>query len=367
MPPKRKRADQPAAAATATTRSTRSSTRNAATSSNDSVTSTAAPSPAKVRKEKKATVITEEAPATNDHHPADDEPPPPPKKVARRKDAGAAKESVQVSKTKDKSLSSAKSKSGRSSTTKPAAPKKSEKDNLADELNPQSYTPQRFDALFDKYADEPPTADTISPEGLEQLCIDAEMPMEGALPLLLAWSVNAATMGSITKSEWATLSDLRIDTAPKLGIAMKDLEKLFFPSDASDSAKTSPSNTAIDPYKKDQLEGFERDPEGAFQKFYSYCFGLARTEQQRNIDVQTAMALWNVLILQKYPIMPDFIAFLEQNSSLKGVTKDLWNMVPEFCKSVDKDLNGYDECEAWPSLIDDFVRWKQEQQTSTAS
>ncbi|KDQ12391.1 hypothetical protein BOTBODRAFT_176610 [Botryobasidium botryosum FD-172 SS1] len=380
----RKRADQlttETAPAAPATRSTRSSTRNAAAApSTDSAAPTAATATkAENTRAKKAVVATEDASATNGDHPSDDEPPPPRKKAARTKDT-------------DKSLSSAKSKGGRSSAAKTSATrkdtsektKKPQKNTAIDELNPQTYTPQRLDALFDKYADEPPTADTISPEGLEQLCIDAGMPMEGVLPLLLAWSVNAATMGSITKAEWATLSDLRliliaisliivsqlsekyyrIDTAPKLGMAMKDLEKILFPSPASDSAK---NDATIDAYKKDRLKAFQHNPENAFQKFYSYCFGLARTEQQRNIDVQTAVALWNVLILQKYSIMPDFLAFLEQNASLKGVTKDLWNMLPEFCKSIDKDLNGYDESEAWPSLIDDFVQWKKEQQASATS
>jgi hypothetical protein len=56
----------------------------------------------------------------------------------------------------------------------------------------------------------------------------------------------------------------------------------------------------------------------------------------------------------------------------------------EFCKNVDKDLNGYDEDEvyflrpfytieitlttnnkAWPSLLDNFVSWKKEKVVKT--
>jgi 16S rRNA A1518/A1519 N6-dimethyltransferase RsmA/KsgA/DIM1 with predicted DNA glycosylase/AP lyase activity len=37
---------------------------------------------------------------------------------------------------------------------------------------------------------------------MERLCADASMSMEGALPLLVAWSVTAKTLGNITRNEF---------------------------------------------------------------------------------------------------------------------------------------------------------------------
>jgi DCN1-like protein 4/5 len=33
----------------------------------------------------------------------------------------------------------------------------------------------------------------------------------------------------------------------------------------------------------------------------------------------------------------------------------------EFCKTVGPNLDNYEAEGAWPSLLDDFVSWKQEQ------
>lgn len=42
----------------------------------------------------------------------------------------------------------------------------------------------------------------IGAEGFEQLCTDANVPMEGALPMLLAWQTDATEMAKITKEQW---------------------------------------------------------------------------------------------------------------------------------------------------------------------
>lgn len=65
----------------------------------------------------------------------------------------------------------------------------------------ESYTPARALALFSVYADadEP---DTIGPEGLERLCVDADVAMEGAGPLVLAWLLGTREMGNVRKEEW---------------------------------------------------------------------------------------------------------------------------------------------------------------------
>lgn len=60
-------------------------------------------------------------------------------------------------------------------------------------------------SLFNDYVD-PDTTDSsepaIGPEGFEKLCSDAQIPLDGALPLLLAWVLDAKEMAKITKDEW---------------------------------------------------------------------------------------------------------------------------------------------------------------------
>jgi DCN1-like protein 4/5 len=72
--------------------------------------------------------------------------------------------------------------------------------------NPKKpYTPALALSLFNIYAD-PDTATTneptIGPEGFEKLCNDAQIPLDGALPLVLAWMLDAKEMAKIGKGEW---------------------------------------------------------------------------------------------------------------------------------------------------------------------
>lgn len=55
--------------------------------------------------------------------------------------------------------------------------------------------------LFTTYAD-PDEPQVIGPEGLEKFCTEADIPMEGALPILLSWQLNAQEMGRLEKAGW---------------------------------------------------------------------------------------------------------------------------------------------------------------------
>jgi len=73
----------------------------------------------------------------------------------------------------------------------------------------ETYTPQRALNLFSTYTAKDDKA-VIATEGFERLCTDANIPFDGALPLILAWQVGAKEMGKITKDEWVGgMSSLR--------------------------------------------------------------------------------------------------------------------------------------------------------------
>jgi len=63
------------------------------------------------------------------------------------------------------------------------------------------YSKQRAEALFSQFVDED-VPDVIGTEGFERLCNEAQVPLDGALPLLLAWQLDAHEMGKISKREW---------------------------------------------------------------------------------------------------------------------------------------------------------------------
>jgi hypothetical protein len=63
------------------------------------------------------------------------------------------------------------------------------------------YTPADALKLFKDYADDD-DENVIGPEGLERLCNDAEIPLDGAMPMILAWQFEASEMMKFTKEEW---------------------------------------------------------------------------------------------------------------------------------------------------------------------
>lgn len=66
----------------------------------------------------------------------------------------------------------------------------------------QSYTLQRAQSLFNSYVDED-DRNVIGPEGLERLCTEADIPLDGAQPLILAWQLKSSEMGKFTREEWS--------------------------------------------------------------------------------------------------------------------------------------------------------------------
>jgi DCN1-like protein 4/5 len=55
--------------------------------------------------------------------------------------------------------------------------------------------------LFRAYADSD-APNIIGPEGFAKICEDADIPMDGALPLLLSWQAGAKEMAKLTEEEW---------------------------------------------------------------------------------------------------------------------------------------------------------------------
>lgn len=66
----------------------------------------------------------------------------------------------------------------------------------------EPYTPAAALALFKQYSLDPDDPDSIDPEGMEKLCADGDIPMEGTLPLILAWQVDGKELAKFDKTGW---------------------------------------------------------------------------------------------------------------------------------------------------------------------
>ncbi|CAE6478327.1 unnamed protein product [Rhizoctonia solani] len=251
--------------------------------------------------------------------------------------------------------------------TKKGAKENTKTATVSSGLDPATFTLERVQAMFDKYIDED-DSNVIGAEGMERLCTDASVPMDGALPLLIAWSVNAKTLGTITRLEFTdSFGKLKIDTPEKMALMASDLNSLFFGCNISEQASrmSLANGHGVDSYDRTHLRSYQRNAESAYSKFYSFCFVLVKPPQSRNIDMETATAFWSVILAPKYPIAGELLEFINEKGTYKAVTKDLWTMTLEFCRTIQPDLSGYDEEEAaWPTLLDDFIEWKKAKATA---
>ncbi|KAG7453051.1 uncharacterized protein BT62DRAFT_977522 [Guyanagaster necrorhizus] len=231
----------------------------------------------------------------------------------------------------------------------------------------EPYASARSVALFETYAD-PDTSDVIGPEGLEKLCSDANIPMEGALPLLFSWQLEAQEMGKFTKGQWIKWTSARkyvslflyrarrISTLSQIYRALSDLDDLLIDGKPPLKRPTNAKKND-EPYDRTAYWIYAADTKDAFRKLYMFCFTLVKPPQSRNIDMETATAFWTVLLAPKSPLMKDVLEFVARKGEVyKAANKDLWTMMLEFCETMSPNLDGYEADGAWPTLLDDFTK-----------
>ena len=178
--------------------------------------------------------------------------------------------------------------------------------------------------LYNRYVN--PEMGQISAEGIEQLCSDLDLNPEDFRVLVLAYSLGAQVMCRFTEDEF-------VKGCEKLGITSLESMKQTIPT-LLNAVKTS------------------------FADFYhwTYKFALDIESGQRTLPIDMSLSLWKLVFQQNYPpILDRWLNYLETSTTIKGISKDTWDMFLIFVDQIGDDLESYDDSEAWPSLLDDFV------------
>ncbi|KMZ72168.1 hypothetical protein ZOSMA_16G01380 [Zostera marina] len=191
---------------------------------------------------------------------------------------------------------------------------------------------ENIEILFGNYADI--SSGDIEPAGIESLCSDISISHTDVRMLLLAWKTKAKRQGYFSQYEWCRgLKALRADTLAKLKKALSDLEKEV----------RSPQN---------------------FLDFYSYAFRYCLADIQKNIDLETACELLNIVLASQFPSQTKkLIEFIKFQHEYKVINMDQWTGFLRFCNEINfPSLDNYDSTLAWPLILDNFVEWMLERQ-----
>ncbi|KAG8185527.1 hypothetical protein JTE90_012864 [Oedothorax gibbosus] len=194
----------------------------------------------------------------------------------------------------------------------------------------REYSEGKVNAFFEQYKDRDENA--VLAEGIERFCNDLGMPPDDFRILLLAWKFNAKHMFCFTKEEFFHgCKALKADS-------IQDIQSRF-------------------PDMVVEVRCAER-----FKDFYRFTFKFGLEPDQRVLMSEMAIQLWKLVFYgNEPPILHRWLFFLEKHPSVRGISRDTWNMFLNFCESVGNDLSSYDDTAAWPSLFDDFVEYENDQ------
>jgi len=213
--------------------------------------------------------------------------------------------------------------------------------------------------LFTKYKDK--EVDEIAIDGTLKFCEDLDVNPEDVILLAVAYELKSPGIGAFPKEGWVSgWKRLECDSIPKMKAQLVQLK-----------------------------EKLSNDTE-YFQAVYNYTFDFAKTDGQRSIRIDDAIAFWELLLpagqrgqaLRHVDMITDsstgevtyqpsrepgwkaeynalWFEYLKGIPS-KGISKDTWQMFFYFVRTIDAKFLKHDVEAAWPSVIDDFAEWAKE-------
>lgn len=89
---------------------------------------------------------------------------------------------------------------------------------------------------------------------------------------------------------------------------------------------------------------------------YKYVYNFARDKSKKNMSIEMAIDLWELLVASKCQFLVDWVEFLQ--TELKDqvvIPADSWNMFLELIDTVRGDMRQFVDDGSWPPIIDQFV------------
>ena len=86
---------------------------------------------------------------------------------------------------------------------------------------------------------------------------------------------------------------------------------------------------------------------------YKFTYDFARDKSFKNLQLEIALDLWELLLSSKCKFLSDWVDFLKtEKTELQVIQKDTWNMILELIEATQGDFKNFQDDGSWPPLID---------------
>ncbi|TWW67904.1 DCN1-like protein 2 DCUN1 domain-containing protein 2 [Takifugu flavidus] len=189
-----------------------------------------------------------------------------------------------------------------------------------------SHLKYRDRLVFSPLLRYPQDENKIGIDGIQQFCDDLMLDPASVSILVVAWKFRAATQCVFSRKEFLDgMAELGCDSTEKLKAILPRLEQ-------------------------------ELKDSGKFKDFYQFTFNFAKNPGQKGLDLEMAVAYWNLILTERFKFLELWNRFLLEHHK-RSIPKDTWNLLLDFGNMIADDMSNYDEEGAWPVLIDNFVEF----------